>query len=157
MITVKNTQRTVACDATSIGVQVQTLLNTLRYTDFAVGIWITTNRTIRFYNRMYRYKDKPTDILSFPYHPTLQAGKRIRVRTAEDKNLGDLIISAEYVQKEAQKYGISFEERLQILLVHGICHLLGYDHIEDADYRRMRAKEAWLLKILKLSAAGYKA
>ena len=77
----------------------QTFLTTLGYEEFDLGIWITTDATIQKYNREYRHKDKPTDILSFPYHDKLKAGKRIKVQEPEDENLGDLIISAAYVKK----------------------------------------------------------
>lgn len=149
MILIKNQQRKIAIDLKKLKTDAQQILAALKYDDFDLGILITTNATIRRYNRDYRHKDKPTDILSFPAHPELQAGKRIKVHSDDDKNLGDLIISAEYVVKDAQKLNITLEERLEVLLVHGICHLLGYDHIEDADWRRMRAKEAVLLKKLR--------
>jgi len=68
------------------------------------------------------------------------------VKEEEDKNLGDLIISAEYVTKDAKELNVTFEARMKKLLVHGVCHLLGYDHIIDADWHRMRAKEGFLLK-----------
>ncbi len=148
MISFKNTQRKIKINKNLLVQEAQEILDILNYPDFDLGIWITTNKTIREYNREYRHKDKPTDILSFPYHPTLEAGKRIKVSEEEDKNLGDLIISAEYVVEEAKKYNVTFEQRMRILLVHGVCHLLGYDHIIDADYRRMRAKEAFILKKL---------
>ncbi|MBA3954411.1 rRNA maturation RNase YbeY [Candidatus Dependentiae bacterium] len=148
MITIKNTQRKIHLDVEHLRQDVQKLLVALNYQDFDIGIWLTTNKTIRFYNRQYRDKDKATDVLSFSYHNYLEAGKRIKVTTEEDKNLGDLIISMEYLVKEAEKYKTTLEKRLRVLVVHGICHLLGYDHIEDADYSRMRGKEAWLLKKL---------
>lgn len=149
MILIKNQQRKITLDVDKIEADAQQVLAALKYVDFDVGILITTNATIRKYNREYRQKDKPTDILSFPAHPELAAGKRIRVQTEDDKNLGDLIISAEYVAQAAKDLHTTLQERLQVLLVHGICHLLGYDHIEDADWRRMRAKEAFLLKKLR--------
>ncbi|HVW99382.1 MAG TPA: rRNA maturation RNase YbeY [Candidatus Babeliaceae bacterium] len=149
MILIRNTQRTISINKELISQQAQQILNILNYSDFDLGIWITNDKTIRFYNREYRHKDKATDILSFPYYPELQAGKQIKAKTQEEKNLGDLIISAPYVLNEAQKLGVSLEDRLKILLVHGVCHLLGYDHIEDADYRRMRAKEAYIIKKLQ--------
>jgi rRNA maturation RNase YbeY len=148
MITIRNTQRKVLIDLTKFRADAQKVLMLLDYADYDLGIWITNNRTIHHYNKTYRHKDKPTDILSFPYHPELKAGSPIKPQSEEDKNLGDLIISAEYVVKEAEKYRVTFAERLQLLLVHGVCHLLGYDHIEDADFRRMRAKEVYLLKML---------
>lgn len=150
MITIKNTQKKIGIDKNSIKQKIEFLLDTLKYKDFDLFIWFTSNKNIRFYNNNYRKKDKATDIISFPYHPTLAAGKRIKVKTLEDKNLGDILISPSYVEKEALKYNQTFEQRINILLVHGICHLLGYDHIVDADYRRMRAKEAWLLKKLNI-------
>lgn len=151
MIKIKNTQKQINIDKKEIEQKVDFLLNLLKYKDFDIFIWFTSNKNIRYYNANYRHKDKATDIISFPYHPELQAGKRIRVKSEEDKNLGDILISPEYVLQEAAKYKQTLEQRLDILLVHGICHLLGYDHIEDHDYRRMRAKEAWMLKNLKLN------
>ena len=148
MITIKNSQRNIALNKELLQHNAQKILALLDYTDFDLGILITNNKTIRNYNREYRHKNKPTDILSFPHHPTLQAGKRITIQEEDDKNLGDLIISAEYVAEEAKKYNVTFEQRLLILLIHGICHLLGYDHINDADFRRMRVKEAFILKKL---------
>ncbi len=103
----------------------------LNYSDFDISVLITTNKTIRDYNRDYRNKDKPTDILSFP---TTQSYKRVnglRLKHEEDKNLGDLIISAEYVTKDAKELKVTFEARMKKFLVHGVCHLLGYDHIID--------------------------
>ncbi len=146
MIHIKNSQRKIAISADQLKTDLQIILNALNYADFDISVLITTNKTIREYNRDYRHKDKATDILSFPYHPELKAGKRIKVKEEEDKNLGDLIISAEYVTKDAKELNVTFETRIKKLLVHGVCHLLGYDHIIDADWRRMRAKEGFLLK-----------
>lgn len=146
MITIKNRQRSFSFNNDSLTLFIEELLTLLRYQDFDLGILITTNKTIRRYNKQFRHKDKPTDILSFSYHPDLIPGKRIKVYSQEDKNLGDLIISLEYVHKDALERKTSLEERLKVLLVHGICHLLGYDHETDSQWRSMRAKEAFLLK-----------
>ena len=146
MITIKNSQRSIPINKTSLAKDAQTILDVLGYPDFDLGIWITTNKTIQQYNKTYRKKDKPTDILSFSFHPDIQAGERIKPETEDDKNLGDLIISAEYVQKHAEKLGVSFNHHMKVLLVHGICHLLGYDHEKDKDYDIMKKKEEALLK-----------
>lgn len=148
MINIKNTQRKIALDVEALRQDAKKLLDVLNYSDFDLGIWVTNNKTIKEYNKTYRDKNKPTDILSFAYHPELKPGQRIKVENTEDKNLGDIIISAEYVKKEAEEYNTTFNKRLKVLLVHGICHLLGYDHITDKDYRQMRAKEAYLLKFI---------
>lgn len=149
MITLKITQKKITLNRAAILHDLQEILKILKYEQYDLGVWFTNDATIRTYNRDYRHKDKPTDVLSFPFHPELKAGERIMLTTPDDANLGDLIISAEYVARDAQKLGVPFEEHLRLILVHGICHLLGYDHIIDADFRRMRAKEVMILKKLK--------
>lgn len=149
MITLRNTQRKIACNTNALKADAQAILRFINYPDFDLGIWLTTNKTIREYNRTYRDKDKPTDILSFSYHEHLKAGEPITVVTEDDKNLGDLIIAPEYVKHAAQELQIPFEQHLRCLLVHGICHLLGYDHIEDADFEIMNKKEKEILAHLE--------
>ncbi len=148
MITLKNTQRKTALDTKKIKETAQKILDLLDYSDYDLGIWFTTNKTIREYNKQYRHKDKPTDILSFSYHSDLPAGNRIVVEEEEDKNLGDLIISPAYVQDQLPELDTTLEKRLDVLLVHGICHLLGYDHVSDEDYEVMDKQEQALLKKL---------
>ncbi len=148
MISIHNQQRKIKIDRKKMREIVQEILSILKYGDFDIGILITNNRNIRTYNRTYRNKDKATDILSFAYHHGLTPGKRIKVTHEEDRNLGDLILSLEYIQKEAKELQVSFDERVKVLLIHGICHLLGYDHENDRDWRSMRAKEASILKKL---------
>jgi rRNA maturation RNase YbeY len=149
MISIRNSQRSIPLDVKKLEKDAQKILGILGYEDFDLGIWITTNQTIRKYNKEYRHKDKATDILSFPFYPELKAGQKINAETADQKNLGDIIISAAYLEKDAAKYGVSFYERLQRILVHGICHLLGYDHIEDKDFEVMIKKERELLSALQ--------
>lgn len=149
MILIKNNQRKYKIDTEQLKKDIQTILDTLNYSDFDIGILITTNATIRKYNKAFRHKDMATDILSFPFYPTLKAGSRIKAKEEWEKNLGDLILSPEYIKKSAPQYDMSFECRLKVLIVHGICHLLGYDHIDDKDYKKMHKKEALLLRLIQ--------
>ena len=146
MIRIRNTQRKIKIDINKLKQDAQKILNTLGYSDFDLGIWLASNKTIQSYNKQYRQQDKPTDILSFSYHPTLKAGQKISVQSEEDKNLGDLIIAPDYVVNDLPRWNTTFEKHMQQLLVHGICHLLGYDHIADEDYKIMHKKELQLLK-----------
>ena len=139
MIKIKNSQRKIKINLSKIKGVSQVMLNELGYGDFDLGIWFTTNKTIRNYNKKYRNKDKATDILSFAYHE-LKPGEKIIPKSEEDKNLGDLIISLEYIKKE----------RLTILLAHGITHLLGYDHETDREFYIMQRVEKRLLKAAKM-------
>ena len=149
MITIKNNVRKVKTKVTVLKKDAQAVLSALKYPDYDLTILLTTNKTVHKYNRQFRNKDKPTDILSFPYYPELKAGERIKPEDEDEKVLGDLIISPEYVQKDAISYNQTYDERLQMLLVHGILHLLGYDHIKDEEYEVMNKQEKKLLKYLK--------
>jgi probable rRNA maturation factor len=83
-----------------------------------LSLVLCNNDYIHFYNKEYRNKDYPTDVLSFV------DGERIGKITY----LGDIIISIDKVKSQSEEYGVSFEEEFSRLLVHGILHLLGYDH-----------------------------
>lgn len=67
-----------------------------------------------------------------------------------DKLLGDIIISVETAQRQADNLNHSMERELTVLLIHGLLHLTGYDHEEDKDYKIMREKESEILKIFDL-------
>lgn len=146
MITVKNRQRRFPVSEELVRRLVAKLVELVGYKGFEVGVWITTNKTIRRFNAQYRHKDKPTDILSFPFYPDVKPGKVLKVGDDEEKNLGDIIISAEYLARDARELGVTFDERLRVLLVHGICHLVGYDHETDEQFVEMAKKEQELLR-----------
>lgn len=92
-------------------------------------------------NERFRNKKGPTDVLSFPIDS---------LEDAEDSEepiaLGDVIISPEVAELQAKKYRTSLISEMELLLVHGVLHLLGYDHIEDGDAQEMESLEAELLK-----------
>lgn len=150
MITIKNTLRAEKLDIKKIEVTAQSILTELGYADFDLGIWLTTSATIRKYNRDFRNKDKATDILSFPYHYGLKAGEKITVHTEEDKNVGDVIIAVDFVKGLLPLYNVTLQERLSILLVHGICHLLGYTHYDEENDEKMSKLERKIAKKLGL-------
>jgi len=149
MILIKNTQRKISVNTNVVKKDVEQMLHLLKYQDFDIGIWLTTNQTIRKYNFTYRKKNKATDILSFPYHTNLKPGQIIKIETDEDKNLGDIIISLEFAQKDAIKLKHNLSKHLNMLLAHGIAHLLGYDHKTDNDYLEMQKVEQKLLESIK--------
>ena len=149
MITIKNTQRAIKIPINQVKNTVVQVLKKLGYQDFDIGIWFTTDRTIKKYNKQYRKIDKPTDILSFAYHTNIKPDQKIKAATPDDKNLGDLIISAEYIARAARSFGTPFTEHLDMIIVHGICHLIGHDHENTRDYHTMARVEKTLLQELK--------
>lgn len=91
-------------------------------------------------NERYRHVEGPTDVLSFGCDdPCAVAGD-------EPIMLGDVIIAPEVAQRQAAELGNTVEAELNLLLVHGILHLLGYDHIEDEDAKVMQERERVLLE-----------
>ena len=120
----------------------------------AISVRLCDDETIHEINREFRGIDRATDVLSFPmvnYPQGVTAGKGDRLlRQALDDELnacmlGDLIISVPHTLAQAEEYGHSPEREAAYLLVHGICHLMGYDHIDPDDQRRMRAMEEKIL------------
>lgn len=148
MVQILNEQ-SFAVDITRLKRNARIIMETLDYQDFDLGILLTTPDKIHEYNKQYRQQNKPTDILSFPYHH-IKAGQRIEATSDDDMNLGDIIMCPEYIHADLERWNRTYQERIDILLVHGICHLLGYDHIEDDDYEVMKLQEDALLeKILQ--------
>lgn len=142
---IKNRQRVHLIDIKRFEQVAQKMLEVVGYPEFDLGILITTDQSIRRYNRDFRGKDQPTDVLSFPYHHGLKAGDKIVVLSDDDKNLGDIIFSAASVKKKAALFDRSFKDHLYALLAHAIAHLLGYDHETEADFKKMQKIENLLL------------
>jgi probable rRNA maturation factor len=94
-------------------------------------------------NRAYLSREGPTNVIAFP----MQEG---RFAHLSPHLLGDVVISVDTAWREAQAAGLDLEERLNQLVVHGLLHLCGYDHEQNAaDARRMAAKSRQLLQALK--------
>lgn len=114
-----------------------------------VGVMLTTDTHVQQLNRRYRKKDKPTDILSFPFHKVRAPGRFPRVRSKEERYLGDIYISPAYVQRQCEDPQLeevtTIEQRLPVLLAHGLCHLMGYDHEKDDEFARMQKAESYIL------------
>ena len=104
---------------------------------------------IRALNRQERGVDAPTDVLSFPMFE-LSPGEKPRAEWADPDTgkvfLGDMVISLERANEQAEEYGHSLERELCYLTVHSVLHLLGYDHLDEGPMKRqMREREEKIL------------
>jgi probable rRNA maturation factor len=101
-----------------------------------ISILLLDDPQIRALNREYREKDKPTDVLSFPMLDETSGN-------VQPQLLGDIVISVETAEKQARNRKCSLYKELCILLIHGMLHLLGYDHeLSKKDEKEMRKQEA---------------
>lgn len=109
-----------------------------------VSVTFVTNEEIQQINKEYRGIDRPTDVISFALEE--QGEEEIEIKGIDmPRILGDIIISVEKVKEQAEEYGHSFERELGFLLVHGFLHLLGYDHMNEADEKRMFSRQEEIL------------
>jgi probable rRNA maturation factor len=115
-----------------------------------VGLVVADDETLRDLNRHYLGLDEPTDVLSFGHEPASHSFDRLRTQpfvTPPDgvRRLGEVILSYPTAERQAQEAGHSVQEEAAHLVVHGLLHLLGYDHGDPEDERRMRDREDALL------------
>ena len=114
--------------------------------DCEVSVTFADNEGIRAINREYRQIDAPTDVLSFPLFD--YEGESEAPAIDEISNmLGDIVISLERAQQQADEFGHSFEREVAFLTVHSMLHLLGYDHVNsDEEEEEMRRRQREILE-----------
>lgn len=105
-----------------------------------VTIRVVDNAEMQNLNREFRDKDYPTNVLSFPADLPPELAAQI-----DDAELGDIVISADVVAAEATEQGKALNAHWAHMLVHGMLHLQGYDHIEDNEAAEMEALEVKIL------------
>ena len=110
-----------------------------------VSVTLTNNDYIHQLNRKYRQIDRPTDVLSFALNeseePDIENGPDINV-------LGDIILSVERAEEQAVDYGHSLRREIAFLTVHGMLHLLGYDHMEEEERLEMEQEQRFVMEKL---------
>ena len=111
--------------------------------DVQVSLIIVDEKESQRLNKEFRNKDKPTNVLSFPMDMPAELAESV-----DSLMLGDLVICAAVVEDEAQQQNKIPEAHWAHMLVHGMLHLQGYDHIEDSEAEAMEAKEIQLLNQL---------
>jgi probable rRNA maturation factor len=114
-------------------------LEVLGLSKVELSIALVSDAQIKRLNKRYRNKDKPTDVLSFP----------IGEKVEDWLILGDIVISVDTAKRQAQELGHSLEEEIKRLLVHGLVHLLGYDHeLGGEEEKKFFELEEFVLKEL---------
>jgi len=126
-----------------VRLKTQIILNALDCPDGELSIVIVDDSQIEVLNSQYRHRNEPTNVIAFP----MREG---RFTDITPFLLGDVVVSVESADKEAEASGIDFITRFEQLLVHGILHLFGYDHENDEpESLRMETKSIELLELIK--------
>jgi probable rRNA maturation factor len=130
--TIVNLQRKISLDTASFATFSDSLLSSVEEASGrTVSIAFISDRRMKELNSFFRAKDSTTDVLSFPHEPD---------EFDPDKtNLGDIVISAEQAAGQAEENGLTVENEIKQLILHGLLHLCGYDH--ETDNGEMNARE----------------
>ncbi len=142
-VLLQNDHPKIDIDCEDIESLVEKIMVNLECQDQEVSILLTEDAQIRQLNQQFRNIDQATDVLSFPQN------------TEDDPSLpgelllGDIAVSLDTAEAQAKEHNLSFKEEVILLLIHGILHLLGYDHeISEQEEIKMRSKTRELFKLV---------
>jgi probable rRNA maturation factor len=102
----------------------------------SLTLLLSNNRNIKRLNKVFRKKNKSTDVLSFPLN------KKIKI--SKETYIGDIIISYNFMNKPRSQKFIYFQEKVIKTFIHGFLHLVGFDHIKNNDYKKMLKEEEYI-------------
>ena len=138
----RNNHPDINIDCTDIENIIERIMNHLGCQNTEVSILLTEDKDIRLLNKEFRSIDHSTDVLSFPQNhdedPSIPG----------EKFLGDIAVSLDTAKTQANEHGLILKEEIILLLIHGILHLLGYDHeVSEQEDKKMRSKTRELFKL----------
>ena len=136
MIHYRNDVRASGVDARALKRTVKLLLAALDEADSSISITLVNDAAIQEINREHRGKDKPTDVLSFPMFDGAVEDPDI-----DERLLGDIVISLDTARRQAADYDAPLQRELYRLVIHGLLHVLGHDHMEPEERGRMESEE----------------
>ncbi len=141
-ILISNRQRKVAVDCGRLRKVADLALESLGFEDAELSVLLVSDRRIRQLNRQYLGRNRPTDVLAF----SQWEGGGERVQPAW---LGDVVISAETAEEQAAGAGVELNQELDLLLIHGVLHLIGYEHTgSDEEAVVMNRKQRQVLRLV---------
>jgi rRNA maturation RNase YbeY len=164
-VVLQNRQRVVAIDRAWLRRTAEAVLSASRADGAELSLVLVSDRRMRALNRRYRKKDRPTDVLAFPLTPSQPSPRGTRCffvatgrwegvgggarHSSPPMLLGDVVIAMETAKRQASEFGHSLRDEVARLLVHGVLHLLGYDHERGPrDAALMTRKERAILKAI---------
>ncbi len=147
MVYLANKTRGTGLDTRALVRVLEALLAEIGERGTSVSLTFVRDAPMRALNREHRGKDAPTDVLSFPIYPpdAFDRGGRTRPRPYEhqgpERMLGDIVVSVDTANRQAEDYGAPLQREVQRLLIHAVLHLAGHDHVEARERAAMEAEE----------------
>uniref|UniRef100_A0A8C4XFT9 YbeY metalloendoribonuclease n=1 Tax=Erpetoichthys calabaricus TaxID=27687 RepID=A0A8C4XFT9_ERPCA len=145
-IALRNLQRVVPLRRARLRKDVETLRQIMGIQKFDLGFICVDDQRIKHINKKYRHMSIPTDVLSFPFYEDLKAGDLPNATHQDECNLGDIFLGVEFIYRQCQVQTEDFYETLTVVAAHGICHLLGYRHRTEQEWKQMFQKESQVLE-----------
>jgi len=136
-VQLQNDQEVCSVDSKKLKSHAEKFLRALGRLDDELSILLVDDATIQNLNRQHRNIDSATDVLSFPQ--TMEGDEFI------SHMLGDVVISVETAERQATEHHFSLEQELVLLLLHGLLHLLGYDHERSPQEEKVMKEKTWEL------------
>jgi len=142
MVFIKNQQKIIPVEAKKIKKVAERILASLRISGYELSVLLLDNKGIRAVNKKYLNRNRPTNVISF----SLTEGEFGNINP---QVLGDVVISVEKALEQAETNGTTLGEEISFLIIHGILHLLGYDHVKgQGERKRMRKKEKEVYRLV---------
>jgi probable rRNA maturation factor len=145
-IQIENQQKQIPINKRKIRAEVTKLLKLLDCAGMEISITFVDDKAMQHLNKQYLSKDRPTNVMSFP----LQEGEFSGINP---NMLGDVVISVDTARRDADSGNLSFDEEIIFLIIHGMLHLIGYNHenTSKTNALRMKKKEKELFRLLTQS------
>uniref|UniRef100_A0A2I3MNK6 YbeY metalloendoribonuclease n=1 Tax=Papio anubis TaxID=9555 RepID=A0A2I3MNK6_PAPAN len=137
-LVIRNLQRVIPIRRAPLRSKIEIVRRILGVQKFDLGIICVDNKNIQHINRIYRGRNVPTDVLSFPFHEHLKAGEFPLPDFPDDYNLGDIFLGVEYIFHQC-KEDEDYNDVLTVTATHGLCHLLGFTHSTEAEWQQVRS------------------
>ncbi len=143
-VIIENRQKQISIDRGSVRRAMIRIMKLVNCSDKVISLLFVGDREIREINRHYLSRDYPTNVISF----SLTEGE---FGDINPNILGDIVISAETALRDAEKSGMAFDDELAFLMIHGVLHLLDYNHenVSKVNTQRMKKKQQELFYMLK--------
>lgn len=117
-------------------------------TETELTVLLVSEDEMAAYNERFLERSGPTDVLAFPVEELLPGIVPDQDANGPPLIIGDVIVAPGYVGRQAEENDVEFEDEMALMVAHGILHLLGYDHIDDADAEVMERREVELLSLV---------